>query len=180
MGGILFITLAVISTSHPFWLTLAILLHEAGHFFTALLLGWGIPRFQINGMGIRLTYGAFHPTAHTLAVLISGCAVGLITALIPQFPKELRLFSLSLSAVNLLPVSSLDGGGILLAVLEHFFLPDKAYKITRALSVITVICLWVLCCAVQLKAGINLTLLAVSVYLTVSVLADNTYCYKTK
>lgn len=180
MAGLLFITLAILSSSHPHWLASAIVFHEAGHFFTALSLGWGFPRFQLNGMGMRLTYGSFYPTAQTLSVLLSGCAAGLICALIPLFPKEFRLFSLGLSAVNLLPVSTLDGGEILSVILEHFFLPHKAYGIARAISVFTVICLWVLCCAVQLKAGINLTLLAVSVYLTVSVLKDGGQRRKTK
>lgn len=180
MAGLLFLTLAILSSSHPHWLILAIIFHEAGHFLTAKALRWEHPRFQMNGIGIKLLYGSFHSTNQTLLVLFSGCVLGLICAVIPLFPKEFRLFSLGLSSVNLLPISVLDGGEILSVILEYFFPPHKAYRITRVISILTVICLWVLCCAVQLKAGINLTLLAVSVYLTVSVLTHNSHCYKTK
>ena len=106
--------------------------------------------------------------------------MGLICAFIPCFPKEFRLFSLGLSIMNLFPVSVLDGGEILTVILERFLLPDNAFRVIRVTSVTAVICLWVLSSAVQLKAGINLSLLAVSVYLTVSVLKSNDICQKTK
>ena len=177
MVGILFITLAVISSPQPLSLIIAILLHEAGHIFSALALGWELSRFRLNGTGLRLTYGSFHPLLPTVTVLLSGCLVGIICAVIPLFPKAFRMLSFSLSAINLLPISSLDGGGITEYILDRFLMPDKAYRITRVISVTTVICLWALSCAVQLKAGINFSLLAVSVYLTVSALSDDSpYC----
>ena len=172
MAGVLFLALALLSSPDPLSLLAAVAIHEAAHVITAFLFGWGAPTVSTRAAGLRLSYYGDHSRVSTIAVTLSGCFFGAITAFVPAFSQNLRLYSLGFSVVNLLPVTCLDGGEALLCILERIVLPDRAYVILRTASVITVILLWVLSTAIQLKAGQNVTLLAVSVYLAVSVLAD--------
>ena len=172
MAGILFLVLAVLSCPYPISLLSAIVLHEAGHLAAAFLLGWGMPSVNFGAAGIRLCYRGAHKTLPSVAVSLAGSLAGVLSSLIPILPEQFRLYSLGFAFLNLLPILRLDGGGALLAVLEAIMLPDRAYRTARTVSAATVLLLWALSVAVQLKAGTNLTLLAVSVYLTVSALTE--------
>lgn len=172
MAGILFLILAVISCSEPFSLLAALALHEAGHLTVAAILGLGRPFVCLSATGIRLLYPRRGSFGASLVLCLSGSLFGLAFAFVPAFSEGFRIISLGLSLINLLPVSCLDGGGALLLVLESFMLPDRAYRISRVISLIAVMTLFCICAAVQLKAGPNLTLLAVTVYITVSVLCE--------
>ncbi len=172
MAGLLFLCLALLSCPAPFSLLFAILFHEGAHIASAALLGFKSPSLYLTAAGVRLSYCNTKRLVPSLFVLLSGCIAGGCAALLPFLPKYFRLYCAGLSAINLLPVSCLDGGGILLLALESVMLPDRAYKIARAASVSCVLLLWAASTAVQLKAGANLTLLAVSTYLTVNALGE--------
>ncbi|MBE6587142.1 MAG: hypothetical protein E7647_01860 [Ruminococcaceae bacterium] len=172
MAGILFFALALLSAPAPFSLLFAVAVHEGGHILAARLLGFGIPTVSFQAMGMRLRFSGTARLLPALAVSLSGCIAGAAFALIPFLPPYFRLYCAGLSLLNLLPVSCLDGGGALLSVLESIMLPDRAFRIAKTASAVTVLLLCCVSCAVQLKIGANLTLLAVSVYLTVSTLAE--------
>lgn len=172
MAGVLFLALALLSCKSPLSLIGAILVHEAGHLIPALLFGWGFPAFRFSAAGIRLSYSGTHSAFQSLFVCLSGSAAGAALALLPSFPQEFRYYSLGFSAVSLLPVLCLDGGAALLEALELFMLPDLAYKAASTVSVITVLLFWALSVTVQLKTGVNMTLLLLSVYLTVTSLSQ--------
>lgn len=175
MAGLLFLSLALLSAPHPFSLLFALVLHEGTHIISAALLGFNTPRFSLTGAGARLSYCSERGLFPSLFVSLSGCLFGLLASLIPFLPLHLRQYSIGLSVLNLLPISCLDGGVALLLILEAFMLPDRAYRISAAVSGGTVLFLWVLSTAVQLKAGANLSLLSVSLYLTVTTLTENTF-----
>lgn len=103
---------------------------------------------------------------------LSGPLAGILCGIVFISFRSFSLFSLSLAAINILPLSCFDGGGILREVCANFMLPDTAWKVTRAVSVITVIALWILSAVVQLTAGSNYTLLFLSTVLVVTVLTD--------
>ncbi len=172
MAGILFFALALLSCQSPLSLIWAITVHEVGHLICALLLGWGVPTLSLCSSGIRLFYSGTHTAFQSLFVCLSGSAAGAAFAIMPFFPDDFRYYSLGFSAVSLLPVLCLDGGEALIEIFELFMLPDLAYKIARIISVITVLLFWVLSVSVQLKTGVNITLLMLSVYLTVTSLSQ--------
>lgn len=173
MAGILFLAVMLLSCPAPFSLICAVAAHEAGHILCAALLGLPKPRLCFKTAGVRLSYTGTHSPAKNLAVVLAGSFFGTLLALIPLFPRQFRLYSLGLAAMNLLPVSCLDGGGALLCTLEHFFLPDRAYRTAKTVSDITVILFCAFCIAVQLKTGANVSLMAVSVYFTVTALSGS-------
>ncbi|MBQ2730088.1 MAG: hypothetical protein IJF69_04880 [Clostridia bacterium] len=172
MAGLLFFVLMLISCPHPVSMLFALAVHEGGHIITALLLGWGPPKVSMGTTGIRLSYFGIKKPFSSLAVSLSGCFFGALISLFPFLPTAFRLYSAGFAAMNLLPVSRLDGGNALLSLLETGLLPDTSYKVARIASVSAVLAFWVLSIAVQLKSGVNVSLLCVSVYLTVSVLTE--------
>lgn len=172
MAGILFFALALLACPYPLALLLALSIHEGAHIIAALLLQKELPRITFSLTGARLSYCPCQNTAKALAISLSGSFFGILIALLFWKYKAFALCSLGLSLVNLLPVSCLDGGGALQIILERIFLPDKAYLISRIASVSAVILFWGISVVIQLKAGGNITLLAVSVYLTVYVLCE--------
>ena len=172
MAGILFLCLALLSAPEPFSLLFAIIIHELSHIIAAKLFGFASSSLTLNAGGMKLAFCCQKSFWSSLTVLISGCLVGALFSLLPFLPLYFRLYCAGLSIVNLLPISCLDGGGILLLILERFMLPDSAFRIARVVSVIFVLLLWAISCAVQLKAGANLSLLAVSLYLTITALGE--------
>lgn len=172
MAGILFLILAVISCPRPFSFLAALAVHEGGHLLSAVLLGLGRPSLSLSATGIRLLYPRRGGLIPSLVLCLSGSFFGLLAAAIPFFSEDFRILSTGLSLINIIPLSCLDGGGALLLVLESFMLPDRAYKVSRVVSLTVAILLFCICAAVQLKAGPNITLLAVTVYITVSVLCE--------
>ena len=178
MAGILFLCLALLSVPQPFSLLLAITLHESAHILAARIFGFGSSSLALTAGGMRLSFYKEKGLFPSLAVLFAGCFVGAVFSLLPFLPLYFRLYSAGLSIVNLLPVSCLDGGGILLLILECLMLPDRAYRISRGISIAFVLAIWAISCTVQLKAGANLSLLAVSLYLTITALGEKIHTKK--
>lgn len=143
----------------------AIVVHESGHFLAARLLHIPLVSFSVTPIGLRMRFDFSCAGYLSEAIVhaggsIAGVIVGAATALVPL--RAARIFcgiSLCFSALNLLPISSLDGGGILSAVLSLALLPDAAWRIGRAVSLLTVLAMWgaVLWC--ELRVGANLALI---------------------
>lgn len=169
MWGALFLALALLSSPEPVALLLAVAIHELAHIITARLFGWKGGGARLWGVGFKICYYGLHSTISRIGVSLSGCAVGIALYFIPFFDRELRLYSLGLSLLNLLPITGLDGGEAFIAAAEALAAPGWAYFTFRALSFAFAAVLWVICTAVQLKAGPNVTLLAVTLFLTIKV-----------
>ena len=183
MAGILFFAAALCMCPAPGLLLLAILIHEWGHLLCALFLDWQRPRIRFSPAGIVLQYPGMHPPEQEIFVCFAGPAANFITAAIcfwcmsfniaashVAFYKMLFFYCIGLGAINLLPIQGMDGGGILSGICSRLVLPDRAYQICRAGSVLSVLLLWGVNLYIQMKIGFNLSLLAVSLYLTVTVL----------
>lgn len=166
MAGILFIALCLLLCPSPLSLLLAAAVHEAGHLTVAAILGWERPRAALSPFGLRLEYRAHHRCPESIAVALGGSIFGLLATLLPFLPRALRFYSLGFALINLLPVQGLDGGGALLALLELFCLPDRAFFAAERVSLITVLLIWLCVTAAELKLGVNLPVLLATVYLT--------------
>ena len=178
MAGALFLALAAISVPYPFSFLFAVGIHELSHIAVAYLFGWGRVWRISSFTGFGICYSGMHSTLSRLCVSLSGCAVGIIISLIPILDRNFRLYSLGLSCFNLLPVQGLDGGEAFLAACEALLGVRGAWISFSIVSAVCAIILWGICVAVQLKAGANLTLLAVTLFLTVKALGTEKSSYR--
>ncbi len=139
--------------------------HEAGHL--AALRALGAPvlevRLDLAGAVIETDTSRLSFCAEALAAA-SGPAAGLLLALASaRRCPELAGTSAALSALNLLPCGSLDGGRILRAALSALFGPDAAGKTVAALTCVCAACFAGLAVLAPAPAA-SVTLLAASVW----------------
>ena len=147
----------------------AALIHELGHIIAAAILGVKIRLFGagIAGISLRYDFSGIHPLGEA-AVCLAGPVVGIIIFLFGYKSGSVSSFigaCAGLALFNLLPISYLDGGCALSAILSSFLPPDMVWKICRPLSVVFTILLWITSVFMMLRSGGDFSVLAVSVYL---------------
>lgn len=162
---------------YPAILALALLIHESGHIITAALFNIPLESVKVSVCGISLRYNYNNsPPSREIMVCLAGPLLGILAALIAVMCKAARfdgglyfiMSSAALSIVNLLPVSGLDGGTILLCSLENFMLPDMAWSIAKKVSIAFTVAFWALTLFLQAKAGVNLSALLLSMYFLIN------------
>lgn len=124
----------------------SVFLHECGHILVLFLTGGKLRgiRFSLGG----ITLNAEYPPSYfaRIAISLGGPLVGILCFLLfRDADNSLALFaeiSLALSFFNLLPITSLDGGTALEAVLLLFCPYNTAEKIIRTVSLIVTVLLW--------------------------------------
>lgn len=126
-GAVFLLTLFCMLTSGRLMATvlLSAALHEGGHLCACCLLGIRVRAVRITFCGAELLLEELHRPLRRLVVAAAGPAVNLLCAFavalaLPQMPQA-QLFagaSLILGLFNLLPFPPLDGGRILLSLLE--------------------------------------------------------------
>lgn len=173
MAAFFFLILFAATCPDPVPFILAAVCHECAHILCAFFLGMGFPRPRLSGAWVRLEYRYDKSAAKRIFLCLSGSLSGIILGLLFWKFSAFSICSVSLGVINLLPLSCFDGGGVLREVCGILFLPDTAWRICRAVSVIFTLALWALSAAVQFKAGINYTLLFLSTVLIVSILSDS-------
>lgn len=145
-------------------------LHEIGHIIMLLLLGIGIKRIAVTPLGLEIdAKRGYRSFTEEITVSLAGCAVNFITfALLCGRGGAARLLaesSLLLGILNIMPVRCLDGGEALLAGVSLVCLPDKAEKICRAVSFVTLFLLWIPAAYIFLMSGYNYSLFMMCIWL---------------
>lgn len=146
---------------------LAALIHEAGHVIAAALLGVKLRLCRTGPAGIALRYD-FSVVSHLreAAVCLAGPLLGALCFLCGfRSMSYLAGASAALSLFNLLPISYLDGGCILSALLSSFLSPVNVWRICRVLSVLFTAALWCSAVYLMLVSGGDISAITVSVYL---------------
>ena len=147
----------------------AAVLHELGHIIAAAILGVKM-KFCKSGMaGLNLVYD-FSVVSHLreTAVCLAGPATGLVIFFIGYRNGAVSYFaaaSLGLTIFNLMPISFLDGGCALSAILSTFLMPSVVWVICRTLSVIFTILMWIAAVMLLLRMNGDISTMAVVVYL---------------
>ena len=143
----------------------AIAVHELGHLAAAGLAGVNTFSGGICASGLRLSFDFSHVGYAAEALVHAGGSIaGVVTALTASLlPWRAALsysgISLTLAALNLLPLSSFDGGALLSSVLSQFLMPDTAWRVCRVISALTLAVLWIAALWVELRIGANMVLL---------------------
>ena len=153
-------------------------LHELGHIAVMHICGMRVTSLTVLPYGLEIS-SSRPPVSfrEDIAISSAGCAVNFITA--PVFyafgaviPNNFGYFLLLISAssvllgiLNALPVSTLDGGAVLEALLALLLPAERAYTLARAVGFFSLLLLWVLSVYVFLFSGYNYSLFAMSLWL---------------
>ena len=176
--GVVFALFTIISVGlspHPFVLVLCYLIHEAGHIFFARLMGAKIEKLHIGSFHLSLSYDA-RGLSYKKEILVEagGIIFNLLSVLFAfLFPFSGQGFefflicSISLALMNLYPVSILDGGGILKNLLLCILAGDVAEKVSKTVSFICAILMWLIAVYVQIIFSASPSFFVISVLLLV-------------
>ena len=154
---------------------LSALLHEMGHVLAAHFCSCGIKELHFMPFGIKmilkipLSLVNFKPK---LCILFAGCAVNIILGsilLVFSF-KTAALINFATAIFNLLPAKTLDGGRILLEILNIKFDPSLSEKVSDFISIIFSILLFILGAFLLFYSGYNVSLIFTSIYLAITVI----------
>ena len=155
-------------------------IHEAGHIIAAKLLK--VPSLGGGGtfFGLSLKYD-FSTSSFAAEALVSaagalaGVIACVITLAIKHPPGTYAVFfifsNLSLALFNLLPVSPLDGSGIVRSLLSMVLSADAAEKASAWISAVFSLSFFVFCIYIPLTVGANLSLMFISVFLLYNALS---------
>lgn len=147
--------------------------HEAGHLICILLTGCGIDRIRFCASGVEIERRQrLNSYPADLAIALSGPICSLIGgAGLLCTPTGVRFFgaaSLMLGILNALPIGGLDGGAAAYALICIFANEERARRISRALSLIFCVMLWMAAVWIMLMTGGNFSLFALSAVLFTS------------
>ncbi len=174
--SILFTALSISVSPHPLILVICYAIHELGHLFFATLVGAKIKKFKLGAFHLCLSYDCTEISyLKEMLVCFGGIIFNVISALIllliPIFKGEVIDFfvlcNLSLALMNLYPAAILDGGGVLRSFLYIVTSQEKADKISRGVSIISTLILWLISVYLQLVLSSNLSLLIISIVILI-------------
>lgn len=120
----------------------SIILHEAAHAMMATLLGQQPNSVEISPLGavMRLEEEEHLPPVKRLCVIAAGPAISLVlcwASVLFHTPIRQALFlsNLSIVLMNLLPVLPLDGGRLLMLLLERYIAKPIATQVIKCISI---------------------------------------------
>lgn len=153
-------------------LAVCTLLHECGHLTAAALLGRAPREITVLPMGISIDYGEAGSYRDICLVALAGPFLNLLTAamacvlpLSSDFAAYAVLFSLSLAAMNLIPLSFFDGGSALGAMLAVRFGISAADNTARVLDAVILGFFFLIAVYIFFYSAENASLLILSAYL---------------
>ena len=154
---------------------LSALLHEMGHVLAAQLCGLGVKELEFMLFGIKMVLKkplSLVLIKPKLFVLSAGAAVNIILFILFSFLsyKTAALINLATAIFNLLPAKTLDGGRILLEILNLKFDPSLSEKISDIVSLLFSALLFIMGAFVLCYSGYNLSLVITSIYLAITVI----------
>lgn len=162
--------------SREFIITIVVsMLHEIGHIISMLVCKRNISFVKVNAFSVDIVQqDSFLPYSKELFILISGPILNIIFYVIFQaiysiirieILESFAVQNLLIGIMNLLPVSSLDGGQILSIILKKFFDDEKSYRISCLISVMFIIPLISLGFYLFLKS-FNISIFILMIYLS--------------
>ncbi|MBO5262361.1 MAG: site-2 protease family protein [Clostridia bacterium] len=175
-------TLFSLGTSpHPFVLIFSYIIHEAGHIFFAKITGAGMKKIRFGAFRLCLSYDKSGLSyKQEMLVQAGGIIFNLLSALIVSLFhlqgdvfRFFQICNISLALMNLYPISILDGGGILKNVFLCFLSGGVAEKLSKFVSFIGAILMWLVAVYIQIVLSASMSLFVISVFLLVELCFSN-------
>lgn len=170
-GELLVFTLIAISESEfSLILIISCLTHELAHLIVCKVLGGKLGGIYPNCAGLLISYyPADMSYFREAVVLLAGSFANLVLGLIFlcfDVPR-ISVVNVAVGLLNLLPMKGLDGGEVMYLLMSYFINEYSAYKIVRIISAFLAILFWLGIVFYELRLGINISLLLLSVYILV-------------
>ncbi len=147
----------------------AAIIHEAAHVAAAALAGVPLRLCRTGFAGAVLVYDTSCASLGAeAAICAAGPGVGLAVTAIGYAAGVRSYFiaaNAALSIFNLLPVSYLDGGGILSSLLEMHLTPDTVWRVMRVMSFLFTLAVWCLSVAALVICEGNMSSMCAAIYL---------------
>lgn len=166
------VSLVAMPTSCFVALAVSAVLHECGHLTAAALLGRAPREITVLPIGISIDYGAAGSYRDICLAALAGPFLNLLTAamacvlpLSSDFAAYAVAFSLSLAAMNLIPLSFFDGGSALGAVLAMRFGIAAADNTARVLDAVILGFFFLIAVYIFFYSSENASLLILFAYL---------------
>ena len=174
-------------------LMLFALIHELGHLFIGILLGFKPTKLEIMpyglSVGFEVKYDDYNKkikkgnilSIKKIIIALSGPIINLIITVIFLLfnitffgiERELVIYSNILIGIfNLIPIYPLDGGRIIKSILHIIIGLKKSYEYTNQISKIT-ICLLTMLCSIAILYIRNIAILIILAYLWYLVITEN-------
>jgi len=124
----------------------ACLIHEIGHIIAIYSFNGKISDVHFSALGIKIIpkKSIYLPYCKEIIILFSGpffnFAFFFISMIISSSLIEFAYLNLALGVFNLLPFSRLDGGSILLIILENIFPEKNTHQIIKIPAIIILLC----------------------------------------
>ncbi len=167
------VILLLSETPHILPMLCAVLLHEAGHLAAVKALKIKIKCFHLSILGARIETDGELSYKNEFLLAAAGPTAGLLGFIICIFPAreltEVRfcsqfllpfaIISLCLTVFNIIPLSTLDGGRMLEALICRLFSLDFATKILKLTSFFTLFAIWIFSVYMLIKIYSGLSML---------------------
>lgn len=177
--------IAVDTSGYTLLALLCVLIHECGHIFMLVRYKVPVEKISLRIFGISIVTGNTIKlrSKQELIIALAGCGANLMTVIICEtlrffgvFKEQCLVasaFSIIIGGMNLLPIGSLDGSRVLEIILLRKLPPDRVNLIINITSAVFLIPLASLGILLLFKSSFNISLIAVTVYLTAFLFIKN-------
>lgn len=149
-------------------------LHECGHIIAMFIVGANISKIRVNAFSVDIVQDNCLPYLKEIFIILNGPVLNIILCILAElicavsgvrFLKSFSVQNFVIGLVNLLPISSLDGGRALIMFLEKYFDENVVYKVSCIVSVIFIIPIFCLGFCAVIKY-FNFSILILAIYLS--------------
>ncbi len=144
----------------------AVLFHELGHLITILILKKKISAVTLEPFGARIIIKNEVSYSHEILIALAGPAASLLLFFLLGNGNAAD-YSLFLGIINLLPISTLDGGRALCCAVSCFFGPEAGERTIGVCGRIFSFLLWLISVYLVLRYDGGFGLLVFSCFLAV-------------
>lgn len=159
-----------------FLIIAAAVIHELGHLIAMLICNVKMECITVYPFGLDIhTSSQAKSYKHEIFIKSAGILINIIALLfcIPFIDNlYVSFFALSniiFAILNIMPISSLDGGGMLENFLLMYIDPLSVNKVMKIVSFIFIIILWIFAMYMLFYTNYNFSLFAMSLYLFASI-----------
>lgn len=153
----------------PWFIVLAITIHETGHFIASLLLRTPLKKLSLQNGGFLMLGNSCYDSYFSEGVIaLAGPFFNFVSALTILSAQSapfimFKQISLSLGLLNLLPIKDFDGGRIAKCILSAALPLDLSEKICDILSFLATYFIWSTAVYITIKTGENVSAFIFSV-----------------